>query len=735
MRARLGLLLLALVTTATIGAVPALAHVERPSYWPDPAVDTSVQGGTGGAVPRVRSLSSSLKRSLPGATHVVCQRDSLTLLKASIANARKNGYFVRPSDKRTLSAKQAKLLLSINKKLFKRCRWKEIQPAVTISGNNDRVVVMPGLYTEPTSLAAPTHDPACQKYRTDGDRPNLKGTALSYEYQARCPNDQNLIAVIGRRVSANKPPLPPRDDRHGIPDLGACVRCNLQLEGSGVNADDVTIDAGDASKGDGGPNGVGTKKDVAVRADRADGFVLRKIKVRHAKEHGIYVLEADGYVLTEFKAYYNGLYGTLTFVEDHGLTENCEALGHGDSGVYPGAAAETGAQRAAGTEFRYNQEVRNCDLHHNMAGYSGTNGNAVHFDHNNVYDNALGLQTDVVTGAGHPGYPGDSMLIEDNVFHSNNFNVYQDDSTVIPAFPFPVGTGLWIAGGNKHQIRNNVFYDNWRRGTMLFSVPDQLVCGPGNDDNQQAGCNPNGQSTSFDNHQYGNRMGVRPDGTADPNGTDFWWDPFPGTTGNCWFNNTPAGGAKITQSPSSPSLPNCDDGKKPEQSVGTGNPAQTGELLSCVAAFQTRNFDPNGPCPWFKTPPEPQPGGGSSARSSAFTASLSATSEFAAAAEPAPTTPSPTGKIDPRADLSAVSCADWNAAGDSGRAWLTARIRGFAGGTVNGSHSVVGYGDTLTDEQAGHLFSTWCPKRYARGFVLYKLYTYAAAVSKARPGT
>src|SRR5215217_304706 len=246
-----------------------------------------------------------------------------------------------------------------------------------------------------------------------------------------------------------------------------------------------------------------------------------------------------------------------------------------------------------------------------MAGYSGTNGNAVHVHHNEIYDNALGLTTDVFTGAGHPGYPGDSMLIENNVFRSNNFNPYEPSSSVKPAFPYPVVTGMWIAGGNHDQVRNNYFYDNWRRGTMLFSVPDFLVCGPAAGGNMQAGCDPNGQTTSFNNSHYDNHMGVRPDGTADPNGTDFWWDPYAGTTGNCWWGNKPATGATITQSPIAPPLPNCNDGKNREQSVGYGDPNQTGELLSCLAAFESREFDPNGPCPWFKTPAEPQPGGGS----------------------------------------------------------------------------------------------------------------------------
>ncbi len=714
----------ALATLAFTGT--AAAHVERPAYWPNPAPDTSISPATGGAVPKARTLKSALNRKLPGTTRVVCQSNSMALVRRSIGSAKKNGYYVRPSDKRKLSRKQARRLLRMNRKFKRMCKFREIQPAVNASGNNDRVVIMPGLYTEPTSRAKPTNDPACDEYRTNGDKPGEEGTALSYEFQFRCPNDQNLVAVMGRAVSETEPPMPPRENRHGIPDEGPCIRCNFQMEGSGVNADDVVIEAGDATKGDGGPNGVGTAKDVAVRADRADGFVLKNIKVRHAKEHGIYVLESDGYLLTHFKAYYNGLYGTLTFVEDHGVQQHCDAVGHGDSGIYPGAAVETGAQRPEGTEFRYNQEIRFCDLHHNMAGYSGTNGNAVHIHHNNIYDNALGLQTDVVTGAGHPGYPGDSMLVEHNRFYSNNFNVYEEDSTVNPAFPFPVGTGLWIAGGNKHEIRNNHFWDNWRRGTMLFSVPDQLICGEAAGGNQQAGCDPNGQTTSFDNSHYDNVMGARPDGTPDPNGTDFWWDPYPGTTGNCWWNNKPAEGASITYSPSEPPrapFPDCDAGKNRGESVGTGDMRQTGELLSCVAAFETRTFDPNGPCPWFKTPPEPQPKSGGGGRTGSGTGlpirSFSATVPKSA-----------TGSVNKRADLSAVTCAEWNSAGDAGRAWLVDAIEAFAGGVVNDHEKVVGYGNTLTTEEAHAQFDAYCSREFAQSFLLYKLYTYGAAVTR-----
>ena len=47
--------------------------------------------------------------------------------------------------------------------------------------------------------------------------------------------------------------------------------------------------------------------------------MIRNLKVRHATEHDIYVLETDGYLLDHFKTFYGGEYGVLTFVEDHGV--------------------------------------------------------------------------------------------------------------------------------------------------------------------------------------------------------------------------------------------------------------------------------------------------------------------------------------------------------------------------------------------------------------------------------
>src|SRR3954447_8361545 len=277
---------LAVAFASAVFASSAFAHVERPAYWPDPAPDCSVKPCAGGGVPTARSLASALDKKAVGRTRVVCQKDSLSLLEQSIARARKDGYDVRPTDHRSLGKKSAAHLLAVNKKLFARCAYGQIQAAVTASHNNDRVVIMPGLYIEPTARSRPTHDKACDAYKTHSDSGDPG--AVSHAYQVHCPNDANLVAVIGRGEGPGTDPDPPLEDRHGIPNLGPCIRCNLQVEGSGVSADDVVIEAGDPQAGNGGPSAVGHAKDVGVFADQADGLVLRKVTVRYAAEHDVY---------------------------------------------------------------------------------------------------------------------------------------------------------------------------------------------------------------------------------------------------------------------------------------------------------------------------------------------------------------------------------------------------------------------------------------------------------------
>ena len=649
-RALRACLTLALATTvALFAALPALAHLERTAYWPDPAADTSVSPAAGGTVPTARSLESAVPAALlrqfsapvrqakrkhhrakrhakhhrthkkahsaqavaaapDSNTRVVCQPDSLTRVTQEIAAVQAAGFRVRPlGPLETLSAGQAAQLLAINKALFSICAYHEIQPAVTDSHNNDRVVIMPGVYTEPSSRAVPAFPPECEKYRQASD----KGPgAVSYTYQYHCPNAQSAVAVIGRALGPGEdPPSSPlaRPDPHGIPNRGACIRCNLQIEGSGPTPDDTVIDAGNPASGNGPP--MGAKKDVALKVDRADGIVLRNMTVRHAAEHDAYILETNGYLMDHMKYFYAGEYGTLTFTSDYGLTENCEAVGNGDSGLYPGGAPDTGVLRD--TRFyptpRLNQEITRCDSHHNNLGYSGTMGNATHVVDNNFYDNTTGIATDSFFAGGHPGYPQDSAVFENNRIFSNNFNIYDPNSGIKSATPVPIGVGILIAGGDYNLVRNNYFWDNWRRGTMLLAVPDAISCAPTPSEGAPP-CQPQGvASTSHDNRYQGNVMGRSPGGALLPNGVDFWWDQFPTNQGNCWYPNTgsdlTAGG--ITGDPSPPPVTGSTiPGFLPEDcgsplNIGTGDPLKEAMLVDCA---ENGN---DGICEWYQPPAKP----------------------------------------------------------------------------------------------------------------------------------
>ncbi len=169
----------------------------------------------------------------------------------------------------------------------------------------------------------------------------------------------------------------------------------------------------------------------------------------------------------------------------------------------------------------------------------------------------------------------------------------QGCSDVTPTVPVPVGTGMWIAGGNANVVRNNRFYDNWRRGAMLFAVADVFVCNDPN--NQVAGCDPASTvpATSYRNRFFDNQMGRAPNGSAQPNGLDFWWDQgglilnpasIPANSGNCWYGNTGPDGTpgSVTglPSPSGPpgdNLPSdCNNSPLPG-----GQHGQVAELLTC----------------------------------------------------------------------------------------------------------------------------------------------------------
>ncbi|HWH32201.1 MAG TPA: right-handed parallel beta-helix repeat-containing protein [Egibacteraceae bacterium] len=466
-----------------------------------------------------------------------------------------------------------------NTKLFGQCQFEHIQAAVdAVTKPGTNIYVLPGTYRE-----EPSHDEnaAC----TQG----WDGGALEYADIVECGEIINLITVAGDSV----------DD----PDI-ACdnALCDLQIEGTGATAEDVVVRGGFKPNGD-------WVKHNGIKADRADGFYLRNMTFELFRENAIYVHETDGYVLDDVVARYNDLYGILTFTSDHGLISDCDTHHNGDSGVYPGSAADVNADNASPPPLtRWAVEITGCSTHHNALGFSGTAGNSVYFHDNDVWANSAGYVTDSFI-PNHPGMPQDHAWLENNRIHGNNTNYYKnvqgddapckrakpadrgyEDGVVCPAFPVPVGTGVMIAGGNRNLLRANHIYDNWRTGAMLFWVPAAL--------REEFG--PVEQiDTSNGNEYRDNIMGRTPEGLVQPNGMDFWWDDQ--GLGNCWQGNVSATGA-VTHNATSPAgLPDCDSGGSVSP---VGNAVKSATLVPCATYDREDNPDPDG-CDWFDDQQEP----------------------------------------------------------------------------------------------------------------------------------
>jgi hypothetical protein len=522
-------------------ALPALteAHPERSTEYPDHTL---------GSVPTQRSSGPAV---------YVCKPDSAKRVRR-----------IFKGSGRKMRRTRAQRLRQV-----RRCAFRDIQAAVDAAASNTRIRILPGVYREQPSRAVTFNDPKCphadpKYWEETSDGHGEDGKVPTYQFHWDCKNSRNLIQVLGDS--------PDDEDR-------ACdQRCNLTIEGLGRRAREVLI-VGDR-----------LKRDV-IRADRADGIVIRNLATEQASFNGIDVVETNGFLLRKLVSRYNQNYGILTFASDNGLYDNIEAYGNGDSGVYPGSGPEGHCER-------YGIEIRNVRSYGNILGLSGTAGNGTWTHDSHFYGNATGLVNDSFV-TGHPGMPQDCSKWTNNEFNSNNVNFFEPErqefcartefkdrprTRVCPQFQVPVGTGIGGYGINRNIVENNRIYDNWRSGIRLFWVP-AAVRGV-NDPAQQS-------DTSNGNRFVNNSFGTTPGGRKRPNGVDVFWDEQ--GVGNCWQDNTGAGGGLITSDPAT--LPNCTSGGS---NSPVGNTAKLGNEVPCATWNPRDNPNPPG-CEWFVTPERP----------------------------------------------------------------------------------------------------------------------------------
>lgn len=470
------------------------------------------------------------------------------------------------------------VLRSFNESLLGECAHEHLQAAVdAVQEQGTTIYVLPGIYREEPSVEAPCAE-------------DYDGGVVEYDLIVSCGEVINLITVAG--------------DDPADADISCDNQlCDLQIEGTGAVPQDTKVVGGFTEDGD-------WRRHNGLKADRADGFVLVNMTFELFRENAIYIHETDGYLLDRVEANYNDLYGILTFTSDHGVISNCETHHNGDSGIYPGSAADVNAGRTEAEPLtRWSVEIFGCTTHHNALGFSGTAGNSVWFHDNVVHSNGAGYVTDSFVG-GHPGMPQDSAMLEDNLIFGNNVDYYRnvrgddapcqaerpadrgyEDGVVCPAFPVPVGTGVLIAGGNTNLIRDNQIFDNWRAGVMLFWVPGAI----------RGDFDPLAQlDTSNGNRFVDNAFGIHPSGVVQPNGLDAWWDDE--GVGNCWQGNDSSAGELTHNSVNPLGLPDCDSGGSLSP---VGNFVKSAGLVPCATYNREDQPDPAG-CDWFRTPPEPE---------------------------------------------------------------------------------------------------------------------------------
>ncbi|MFI1813512.1 right-handed parallel beta-helix repeat-containing protein [Streptomyces sp. NPDC020422] len=513
---------LAALAAALVTAPAAQAHEERPVTLPDGS----------GSVPTLRTGEPDL---------LVCKAD-------------------RADFGRRIAAFPA-ALKARNLALYERCTapgtrqgFRHLQQAVdAVDRPGMTIAILPGLYEEEPSLPAPTG--ACASLKAP--RSGLGYQILSYEQQQRCPHNQNLVAILGKK--------------------------NLQIEGTGASRLDVVVDAKYA-------------KLNAIRADGSDGIYFRNFTAQRTTFNSLYILAGDGFVIDDVLTRWNDEYGFLTFASDHGLYKNCESYGNGDSGIYPGSASNINDGRGYDVP-RYSIEITGCRSHHNMVGYSGTAGDSVHV-HDNEFDHNMGGASMDSAFPGHPGLPQNHARFERNLIHDNNQNYYPnvadgtcakppvergyEQGVVCPQISMPPGTGIITAGGNWNLYEDNWIYGHQRAAFFLSAVP-AFIRGESAWGKQT--------DTSHHNRYAGNHLGVDRSGATRPNRTDVWWDGQGG--GNCWQSDS---------GPSTPAaLPAC--GTARGEVTGdtrrlVGEPVKLAQLLVCADYNVQARRLPAG-CDWY----------------------------------------------------------------------------------------------------------------------------------------
>ena len=561
-------------------------------------------------MPKARSLASALDRSAAATRASSASRTRWRACKRAIAHgARKRGYDIRPTDHRTLHRARRARAAAASQPAALRALPLPRDPAGGHGVGQQRPRRRHARRSTPSRRARkPTHDPAVRQVPDAQSDTGDPRRACRYAYQSNCPNDAEPRRGHRPRASA-----PGTDPRPAAGRTGTASRTSARASAatcrSRAPASAPTTSIIDGRRrvesGNGGPSASARRTSASV-VDRADGFVAaQRDRAPRRPSTTSTCSRPTATCFDRFKTFYAGEYGVLTFVEDHGLIENCEAAGNGDSGLYP-ARAPTRARGATRSSTR--GALQPGDPHCDLAPQHRRLLRARRQRHPHRPQQLLRQRARLHDRrrSRRPATPASRSrrdLIERQQLLRQQLQLVRDGLRRRARHP---GAGRHRPVDRRRQRQRRPRQPLLRqlaprRDALRGARRDDLRPGR-RPAHRCTGCDPAKTSTSYHNRFYGNIMGVdarRRHGARTAS-----------TSGGTTTRATPAtAGATTTrrrggdhQRAVVAARLRRRHGAGP--SVGNGDGTNELELLTCFDVLQKNGYDPAG-CPWFASPPEP----------------------------------------------------------------------------------------------------------------------------------
>jgi len=270
-----------------------------------------------------------------------------------------------------------------------------------------------------------------------------------------------------------------------------------------------------------------------ITINGADQVTVNGFSARDYSGYGFFVVNNNGYLLTNLVAKFVGVYGIYAFNSVGGTMSNSIAAWNNDSGFYIG---QTPPQTKPVRSY-----IRNVTAYGNVLGFSGTNSKYVTITQSRWFNNGVGIAPNALDSEKYA--PPENNVITDNDVFFNNWNYYAGAPFKLRPgatgeVAYPVGTGILLFGGRNTEVSKNRVYGNYLMGIgaiqqLLLKQQDARdLIGNRilNNVFGNAGNNLNGRDLFYDGDGSGNCVGPNTSVqlTVPADGSTFQPCPFTG---------------------------------------------------------------------------------------------------------------------------------------------------------------------------------------------------------------